>query len=122
MAYTIAAVVLLGIVAATRTSLAGYPAWGYIWAALLALGPQLLGHTSYNWALKYVSATLVTITLLAEPIGATLLAIPILGQVPTALRLGGGVLILGGIFVAARAEARQRYSKITPPPTRTSAS
>jgi drug/metabolite transporter (DMT)-like permease len=46
MAYTVAAVVLLGLVAVTRTGLAGYPAWGYAWAALLALGPQLLGHTS----------------------------------------------------------------------------
>ena len=122
MAYTIAAVVLLGLVAVTRTPLAGYPVWSYAWAVLLALGPQLLGHTSYNWALKYVSATLVTITLLAEPIGATLLAIPILGQVPSALRIGGGALILAGIFVAARAEARQRYSAITPPPTRMSPS
>ncbi len=122
IAYTVAAVALLCAVAVTRTSLAGYPAWGYVWAALLALGPQLLGHTSYNWALKYVSATLVTITLLAEPIGATLLAIPILGQIPSALRIGGGVLILAGIFISARAEARQRYSEITPPATRMSPS
>ena len=108
MAYTIAAVALLGAVAATHTRLVGYPPQSYLWAALLALGPQLLGHTSYNWALKYVTATLVTITLLAEPVGATLLAMPILGQIPTPLRIAGGVLILAGIFVSARSEAQRR--------------
>jgi drug/metabolite transporter (DMT)-like permease len=90
----------------TSTRITGYPPSAYLWIALLAAGPQLLGHTAYNWALKYVSATLVTVTLLAEPIGATLLAIPILSQVPSPVRLSGGVLILAGIAVAARAEAR----------------
>ncbi len=108
IAYTTAALALMAAVAVTRAGLAGYPPQGYLWVALLALGPQLLGHTSYNWALKYVTATLVTITLLAEPIGATLLAIPILGQVPTPLRVGGGALILAGIFISARSEARRR--------------
>ena len=68
---------------------------------LLALGPQLLGHTSYNYALKYVSATFVTVTLLAEPIGATLLAIPLLSQVPSPARIVGGACILAGIVLAA---------------------
>jgi len=81
---------------------------GLTWVAFLAIGPQLLGHTSYNYALKYVSATFVTITLLAEPIGATLLAIPALGQVPTLPRVVGGVLILCGILIAARAEKPPR--------------
>jgi drug/metabolite transporter (DMT)-like permease len=77
---------------------------GLAWVALLAFGPQLLGHTSYNYALRYVSATFVTITLLAEPIGATLLAVPLLGQVPTWPRLVGGAFILAGILIAAPAE------------------
>ena len=87
------------------TRLAGFPAAGYLWVLLLAIGPQLLGHTSYNYALKYVSATFVTVTLLAEPIGATLLAIPLLSQVPSALRIAGGRCILAGIVLAARRTA-----------------
>jgi drug/metabolite transporter (DMT)-like permease len=106
LVYLTAAVALLALVGITSTRIAGFPLRGYLWVLLLAAGPQLLGHTSYNWALKYVSATFVTVTLLAEPIGATLLAIPVLGQVPTPIRLAGGVLILAGVFLAARAEAR----------------
>jgi drug/metabolite transporter (DMT)-like permease len=106
IAYTTAALVLLAVAAATGTNLVVLPGKGLLWVALLALGPQLLGHTTYNWALKYVSATLVTVTLLAEPIGATLLGIPVLGQVPAAASIVGGVLILAGIFLTARAEAR----------------
>ena len=108
IAYTVAAVCLLALLLVLRTPLAGYSARGYLWVALLAAGPQLLGHTSYNWALKYLSATFVTVTLLVEPIGATLLAIPILGQTPRAMGLVGGIVILAGIFLTARAEAMGR--------------
>jgi drug/metabolite transporter (DMT)-like permease len=103
--YVTAAAALLSAAAIAGSPLAGYPGEGYLWVLLLALGPQLLGHTSYNYALKYVSATIVTVTLLGEPIGATLLAIPLLSQVPTTARIVGGVCILAGIFLAARAES-----------------
>ena len=73
---------------------------------LLAAGPQLVGHSSYNWALKYFSATMITVTILAEPVGATVLAIPILGQVPAPISLAGGALILVGIYLAARGESQ----------------
>ena len=108
ISYVTAAAALLGVVALTATRLAGYPAGAYLWVLLLALGPQLLGHTSYNYALKYVSATFVTVTLLGEPIGASLLAIPLLSQVPSAARIAAGLCILAGIVIAARSEARQR--------------
>jgi len=108
IAYFTSAVLLLCLAAVTRTPLGGYPAAGYLWIAVLAAGPQLIGHTSYNWALKYVTATFVTVTLLAEPVGATLLAVPVLGQVPTPVRVAGAVLILAGIILAARSEARAR--------------
>lgn len=103
--YTTAAVLLLALAWTMGTPLTGYPPAGYVLIILLAVGPQLIGHTSYNWALKYVSATFVTITVLAEPIGATLLAIPLLAQVPSPLKVLGGVMILAGIYFAAREEA-----------------
>ncbi|HTZ50780.1 MAG TPA: EamA family transporter [Spirochaetia bacterium] len=104
--YPVAAVVLLAAVAVSGTSLALDRPRGLLWAAALAVGPQLIGHTAYNYALRHVSATLVTVTLLAEPVGATLLAIPVLDQLPSWPRAAGGVLILVGIFLAARSEGR----------------
>jgi drug/metabolite transporter (DMT)-like permease len=105
LVYPAAALALFALVAITGTRLSGYPVGGYLWVALLAIGPQLLGHTAYNWALRHVSATFVTVTLLAEPVGATLLAIPVLAQVPAPTGIIGAVLILGGVFLAARAES-----------------
>ena len=102
--YTTAAVALLSVLLMTSARLTGYPAGGYLWVVLLAAGPQLLGHSAYNWALKYVTATLVTVALLAEPVGATLLAIAVLGQLPSIVSLMGGVCILTGIVLAARSE------------------
>ncbi len=102
--YTTAAAALRVAALVSQTRLAGYPWQGYLWVALLAAGPQLLGHTAYNFALRYVSATFVTVTLLAEPVGATLLAIPLLGQIPPVVALAGGLLILGGIWLSSRGE------------------
>lgn len=106
LVYTTAAIVLLGMAIAMGANLLGYTPRGYLLVALLAAGPQLIGHTSYNWALKYVSATFVTVTLLAEPIGATLLAVPLLAQVPAPVKIIGGALILLGIYFAAREETK----------------
>lgn len=77
LVYSTAALVLLILAWVMGASLLGYSWRGYALVILLAAGPQLIGHSSYNWALRYLSATFVTITLLAEPIGATLLAIPL---------------------------------------------
>ena len=75
-----------------------------IWLCLLvlAMGPQLLGHSSYNWALGYLPAATVSIALLGEPIGTTILALFILHETPSWIELAGGVLILLGIFITVR--------------------
>jgi len=65
----------------------------------LALVPTLGGHTVYNWALRHVPAYGVSVTLLAEPIGSVLLAIPLLGEWPAWVELAGGTVILVGIGV-----------------------
>jgi drug/metabolite transporter (DMT)-like permease len=83
----------------------GYPPQTYLWLILLALVPQLLGHTTFNWALGYLSAAFVAITLLGEPIGSTLLAYLILQEKPTLLKAMGGILILAGIYIASKSEA-----------------
>jgi drug/metabolite transporter (DMT)-like permease len=70
----------------------------------LAIGPMLLGHTGLNWALKYLPAYVVNLTLLGEPVGATLLAVALPGirETPTAATVLGGALILVGVYVTAR--------------------
>ena len=114
--YVTAAVLLFIAAGLSGLRLSASPARGYLWVLLLAAGPQLLGHTSYNYALKYVSATFVTVTLLAEPIGATLLAIPLLSQVPSPARIAGGACILAGIVLAAIGNPRagQRVDALPP--------
>jgi drug/metabolite transporter (DMT)-like permease len=104
--YGIAAVVLLGIMAVAGQSPIGFPPTTYIWILLLALVPQLIGHSTYNWALRYLPAALVSITTLGEPIGSAILAYFILREVPTPLTIFGGVLILGGIYISSRVETQ----------------
>jgi len=99
--YGMAAVLLTVAMAATGRSLFGLAPATYLWLALLALVPQLLGHSSFNWALRYLPASFVAIALLGEPVGSSVLAFGLLHEVPTPLELGGAVLILAGIAVAA---------------------
>lgn len=100
--YGIAAIVLLGVMFAARQSPIGYSPMFYLWIVLLALVPQLIGHSTYNWALRYLPAALVSITTLGEPIGSAVLAYFILQEVPTVLTIFGGALILAGIYISSR--------------------
>ncbi len=72
------------------------------WA--MALIPQLIGHTSYNWALKWFSAGTVAVSLLGEPIGATILAFIIFKEKLTWPQAVGGAFILSAIYIAASGE------------------
>ncbi len=103
LVYGIAAVLLTLAVVATRTDVGAVPraAWG--WIVLLALVPQLLGHSTFNWALRHVPATVVALALLGEPVGSAALAFAWLGEVPSRLTLAGAALVLAGVVLAARA-------------------
>ena len=100
-------VALLGIAAVLRVPLTPQPPGELAIFAGLALGPMLLGHTGMNYALRYLPAYVVNLTVLGEPIGATLLAalIPGIAEVPTLITLIGGGLILAGVVLAARRAA-----------------
>lgn len=80
-----------------------------IWLTLigLALVSQILGHTTYNWALRFFSASMIAVALLAEPICSTLLARVLFNETLTALQVAGAALILVGIYLAARAEGHE---------------
>ena len=107
LVYGVAAVVLVILMLAAGESPIGYPPQAYLWFTLLAIVPQLLGHSSFNYALGYLSAAYVSITLLGEPICATILAYLLLNEAPTPEKIFGAILILAGIYVASRAEVQK---------------
>ena len=100
--YSTAAVCVIGAAAVARLPAGGYSPQAYVWFLLLALVPQLLGHSAFNWALKFLPATYVSVTVLGEPAASTVMAAVLLGERPTALKLAGGALILAGIALASR--------------------
>lgn len=102
LVYGMAAAALIVIMLAAGHSPFGYAPRTYGWIFLLAAVPQLIGHSTYNWLLKYLSATLVSVATLAEPIGSATLAYFFLQETPTIAVVSGGVLILLGIYLASR--------------------
>ena len=100
--YTGAAIILLLATVGFGYSFTGYSGTTYLMMALLAVVPQLIGHSSFNLALRLIPVTLVSVAILGEPVGATLLGYFILDEVPTVKELIGGVLILAGIFIVLR--------------------
>ena len=102
--YTSATFFLLLLVITKGYSFTGYSPRSYLYLLLLALVSQGLGHSSFNWALKYIKAGLVSITTLAEPIGASILAWIIFKESLSAGKIAGAVLVVLGIIVAWRRE------------------
>ncbi|HEX8990948.1 MAG TPA: DMT family transporter [Anaerolineales bacterium] len=100
LVYSVAGLSLLLAMWILRISALGFHPLTYLWLVLLALFPQLVGHSTYNWALRYLPAAIVAVTTLGEPIGSATLAYFFLHERPTIAVLVGGVLILGGIYIA----------------------
>lgn len=108
--YAAASVVTAATAVGTGAPMAGWdvPTWAYLVA--LAVGPMLLGHTSFNWALEHVRAYVVSVVILLEPLGATLLAVLVLGrgEVPAWQTVVGGGGVLAGVWLSLRARRRRR--------------
>ncbi|KXB05725.1 hypothetical protein AKJ50_00050 [candidate division MSBL1 archaeon SCGC-AAA382A13] len=84
------------------TSFKIYPIREYLLFIALALIPTMLGHTVYNWALKHVKTRVASVSLLGEPIGASILAFLILNEVPPNLTILGAIIALIGIFLCEK--------------------
>ena len=97
-------VALLALAAVAGAPLTPQPPRELAIFAGLALGPMLLGHTGLNWALKRSPAYVVNLTLLGEPVGATLIAafLPGIREVPAPMTFVGGAIVLIGILLTAR--------------------
>ena len=100
--YGMAALVLLGIMFGTGANPLGLPPQAYLWFVMLALLPQLFGHSIFNWALRYLPASYVSLTQLGEPIGSTILAFFIFQEEPGWFKMVGAFLILAGIWLSTR--------------------
>ena len=104
--YGSAAAILWIVVLFLNLPITGYSSQtvAAFWA--MALVSQILGHSSYNWALKWFSTTLVAVALLGEPIGSTILAYLIFNEGLTWLKFVGGLFILSAIYIAAVGEKK----------------
>ena len=107
--YPVAALLTLGAALGARRPMLGFDATTYGLLVLLALVPQVIGHSSLNWALGYLSAPFVAIAVLGEPVISTVLAALVLNERPGALQAFGAVVLLAGVWIALRAEQRATH-------------
>jgi len=100
--YSTAGLILILLSLIFEKSFFGYSPSTYFFLFLLALIPQLIGHTTFNWALKYLPASMVAVSILGEPVGSSILAYFILGEGLTTWKILGGVSIFAGILIALK--------------------
>jgi drug/metabolite transporter (DMT)-like permease len=114
LAYSTTAVILAGAVAVSGTPFAGFEprVWGLF--LLMAIGPQIGGHTVFNYLLGHLEAGTVAVAVTGEPVVASLLALAFFGEVPSWAAVAGGVLILAGIAITIAAETRGRPVELAP--------
>lgn len=103
VSYSTGALLLLAGALLTGETLGGYSGHTYLIFLLLALVPQLIGHTAVNRSLGHMPAIIVSLAVLGEPVGATILAAILLNEDPSLLQLAGGVLVLAGVATGVRA-------------------
>jgi len=104
--YSVAALGLFVVVLLSGHQLLGYLPHEWLLFLGMAVGPGVLGHTLINWALEYVESSVVSVSLVGEPVGSTILATLIFGEVPGLLTVAGGAVVIGGIVVTARGRQR----------------
>jgi drug/metabolite transporter (DMT)-like permease len=104
--YSVAAVGLFASALAQGQSLVGYPAHEWLLFLGMAVGPGILGHTLINWALEHVESSVVSVSLVGEPLGSAVLAALLFAELPGGLTVVGGVVVIVGIVVTALAYRR----------------
>ena len=105
--YGFAALFLIALVITGGHPVTGFSPSSYLWLIVLALVPQLVGHTSFNYALRYLPATFISIAGQTEPIGSAILAMIIFSELPTPLQFGGSAAIIVGVLLAIVGQRRQ---------------
>jgi drug/metabolite transporter (DMT)-like permease len=113
-AYASAAVLLLGLCLVGQQSLWGFSARDWALILALTLGAQLLGHTLINKVLSTTSATVVSLAILLEMPGATIMAAIALGQVPPLGVIPASMLMFAGIVLVIRSGSRTIPTETSP--------
>lgn len=99
IAYSTAALCLFPLPFLYSTSYFGYPKQVYLYIFLMAILSQMVGHTSLNWSMRWISPTLVSLSLLFEPVVASFVAAIAFKEIPSFNLLLGGLIILMGIAI-----------------------
>lgn len=98
--YTVTAATILVIALVLGTPLFGFSPSFYALCAAMAIGPQILGHGSFNYAVRYIPAAMLGLLSLIEPIGASILAYLLFDEVPSGIAILGMIIVLGAISFA----------------------
>ena len=105
--YGVCAVSLFIVALASGTRMGGFSTGTWLAIAGLGLGPQLVGHTVFNFLLRDLDPTVIAVAIMGEPIGASILAVLLFGEVPPVGALAGGALLLVGIYIAVTSQSRR---------------
>ncbi|WP_293032745.1 DMT family transporter [Natronococcus sp.] len=108
--YAACTLTLALLVGAQGHAYLAYPPREWLLFLGMAIGPGIFGHTIVNWALKHLESVVVSVTWLGEPVGSTLLALVLLAEVPDAITVVGGLVVLAGIYVTTIERERRRAS------------
>ena len=97
--YSSSTICLFFYVLVKGESFGPYPSMTWIWFLLLAIIPNLLGHTLFNWAVKWVSTNVISVAVLFEPIGAAILAYIVFAEKLIATQIFGGIIVIAGLLL-----------------------
>jgi drug/metabolite transporter (DMT)-like permease len=97
--YAVCAAALLSVVLVQGHALLAYPPREWVLFLAMAVGPGIFGHTVLNWVLEHMESSVVSVSLLGEPVGSALLALAIFAEVPSLATVAGGAVVLVGIAV-----------------------
>ncbi len=102
LVYTYATVFLAIFIIINNIPFTGYSGQNYLYLLGLAVGPTLIGHSIFNYSVRFIPATMVSLAIIGEPILTTILGWLLLGETITLATFSGGILILIGIYQAIR--------------------
>jgi drug/metabolite transporter (DMT)-like permease len=108
LVYSISSFTLLLYVLVRGEALAGFSSDNWIYFLLLALIPNLLGHTIFNWVIKWISTSTISMGILFEPVGASILAFYFLGEKLVLTQITGGIIVILGVSLFLVGERKTR--------------
>lgn len=111
LVYGTAALILMAVIAVSGTQVTGYSAAGYGWILAMGIFAQLIGHSSFNYALAYVSATYISVATQLEAVLSSIYAYFIFNELPSLGQIVGGMVIMVGVFLASLGQANQTRRK-----------